>query len=320
MIGKGVLLQIIESEDSSQPSLPPVDPSEIAFAMALFVAAAKGQVHAASIGVSGFPISENRFDLVDIPLDIEDLPDGAPGTSSESVPLSRAVSVLWHHYKGDDRQRTIWCRVVAFHVMMVHSQGSIVKHWTKPCMEDTDSAFLDPAVVYAVATASLREFGQFSDVPFLEAVGQFTDHASVASESPSFDSQDTPQFRMFDRLRRAVANFGGRRGFDSLLSRALVGPISQFPWLQSVRQLTPSELFDRIDQTQPCPSAIEAAEAEATVVASILELLKVFLGESVTLHLLQNAWAEDASSLTSDGRARLNRSAAHSFGQTRHDA
>jgi hypothetical protein len=293
MISRGVLLQIIEADISREPSLPSVDPSEIAFAMALFVAAAKGRVHSANIGVSGFPLSESRFDPDDNPLDIQDLPDDAAETSSESVPLSRAVSVLWHHYKADERQRTIWCRVVAFHLMMVRCQGSVVRQWTTPCTEDEDSAYLNPAVVHAVATASLREFEVFGDDQFLEAVKQFTDRAPVAPESDSVVSREVPQFRIFESLRRSVANLGGRRGFESLLSRALVGPTSKFPWLRSVPQLTPSELFERIDESNAYPSAIEATEAENAVVASLVDLLNQLLGEGVTMRLLQNAWAKE---------------------------
>jgi hypothetical protein len=293
MIDKGVLLQIIESDVSHGPSLPSVDTGEIAFAMALFVAAAKGTLRAPNIGVSGFPANESRFDLDDSPLDSQDLPGDAAETSSESVPLSRAVSVLWHHYKGDERQRTIWCRVVAFHVMLVSCQGSLLEEWTKPCREEEDSAFLDPAIVYAVATASLSEFGQFSDALFLEAVKQFTGPPAFASEPDSLVAREMPQFRIFESLRRSVADLGGRRAFESLLSRALVGPTSKFPWLRSVQQLTPSELFERIDQSDAYPSMIEAKEAESAVVNSLLELLKVLLGESVTMRLLQNAWAQE---------------------------
>ena len=291
MIDKGVLMQIIESDVSHGPSLPPVDTSEIAFAMALFVAAGKGKLHAPNIGVSGFPADESRFDRDDSPLDGQDLPGDAAGKSSKSVPLSRAVSVLWHHYKGDERQRTIWCRVVAFHVMMASCQGSLLGEWKKPRTEDGDSAFLDPAVVYAVAAAPLREFGQFSDALFLEVVKQFTGPPAFASEPDSLLAQEVPKFRIFESLRRSVADLGGRRAFESLLSRALVGPTSKFPWLRSAQQLTPSELFERIDQSEVYPSMIEAKEAETAVVKSLLELLKVLLGESVTMRLLQTARA-----------------------------
>jgi hypothetical protein len=284
---------MIESEDAFQPFLPPVDPNEIAFAMALFVAASEGRIHAKDIGASGFPLCENPFDLEDNPLDTEDSSDGVLETSPESVPLSRAVSVLWHHYTGDERQKTFWCRVVAFHVMMVHSHGTILKQWTIPCTKDKNSAFLDPALVYAVATAELREFGQFRDVPFLEAVGQFTDSALVASVSSFPKSPEAAPVRVFDRLRRSVATFGGRRAFEAPLSRALVGPGSQFPWLHSVNRLTPSELFDRVDQHQPGLGVTEVAEAAAAVVASLVELLHSLLGENATKRPLHNAWADD---------------------------
>ena len=59
----GVKVLTHESEVSSAEGLPTVDPSEIAFAMALFVAAAKGRVHASDIGTSGFPLADKHVEF-----------------------------------------------------------------------------------------------------------------------------------------------------------------------------------------------------------------------------------------------------------------
>ena len=82
-----------------------MDADEIAFALALFDSAANGRIQAPNLTVSGFPIEENLYELIEAELPVEERPlAGAPPIAA----LSRAISVLWHHYKGDERQRTIW--------------------------------------------------------------------------------------------------------------------------------------------------------------------------------------------------------------------
>ncbi len=149
-----------ESEASSAEGLPTVDPSEIAFAMTLFVAATQGRVHAPDIGASGFPLADKHVEFLNDWVESEQDFPGTFHTSSVDMPLSRAISVLWHHYNGDKRQRAIWSRVVAFHAMLVRSRGSIVEEWSRPYILDAGKAFLDVAVVNAVAAAPLIEFGR----------------------------------------------------------------------------------------------------------------------------------------------------------------
>jgi hypothetical protein len=278
-----------ESEASSPEALPGADPSEIAFAMALFVAAAKGRVHASDIGTSGFPLADKHVEFLDDWVGSERGFPGALDTSSIDMPLSRAMSVLWHHYNGDKRQREIWSRVVAFHAMMVRSRGFSVEEWARPYVLDADRAFLDPAVVHAVAAAPLIEFGQFSEPSFRALVEQFTLRASTATSlSPLHARQELPRFRICEKIWGPVESFSGPRAFESLLSRALTASSSEFPWLGSA-QLGPDGSVGGIGTTgQPLPSPAEAAAAEVAVVRSLIGLLRVILGEGVTVRLLES--------------------------------
>jgi hypothetical protein len=272
-----------ESEASSAEGLPTVDPSEIAFAMALFVAAAKGRVHASDIGASGFPLADQHLEFFDDLVGTEQGSSGALHTSSVDLPLSRAISVLWHHYNGDKRQRAIWSRVVAFQVMMVRSRGSSVEEWSRPYILDAGRAFLDPAVVHAVAAAPLVEFGQFSDPAFRALVEHFP--ATGLSTLPV--CRELPRFRIFEKIWGPVESFSGRRALESLLSRALTASSSDFPWLGSA-QLSPDGSLEGIGTTgQHVPSAAEAAAGEVAVVRSLIGLLRVILGEGVTVRLLE---------------------------------
>jgi hypothetical protein len=273
-----------ESESSSFEGLPTVDPSEIAFAMALFAAAAKGRVHASDIGASGFPLGDQHFEF----FDEQGLPC-AFDTSSIDVPLSRAISVLWHHYDGDRRQRAIWSRVMAFHAMMVRSQVCSGEGWSKPYTQDASAALLDPAVVNAVAAAPLSEFGRFSDSSFGAMVEHFTVWDSTApGDSALYPCQELPRFCIFEKIWRPVESFIGRRGFESLLSRALTASSPEFPWLGSAR-LSPDGSLEGIGTTgQAVPSAADSAAGEVAVVRSLIGLLRVILGEGVTVRLLES--------------------------------
>jgi hypothetical protein len=281
----GVRVFTDESEASYPEGLPTVDPSEIAFAMALFAAAAKGRVHAAGIGASGFPLADQDVEFFDDSDESE-----SPGASSVDIPLSRAISVLWHHYNSDKRQRAIWSRVVAFNAMMVRNRSFSPEEWSRPYILDAGSAFLDPAVVNAVAAAPLIEFGQFSDPSFGALVEGFAVRAlAETGASTSHSHQELPRFRIFEKIWAPVESFTGRRAFESLLSRALTASSSEFPWLGTA-QLSPDGSLEGIGTTgQPVPSAAEAAAAELAVVRSLIGLLRVILGEGVTVRLLESA-------------------------------
>jgi hypothetical protein len=278
-----------ESETSYPEALPAVDPGEIAFAMALFAAAAKGRVHASDIGASGFPLADKHVEFFDHRVESE---LGSPGdfdTTVIDMPLSRAMSVVWHHYNGDKRQRAIWSRVVAFNAMMVRNRGFSVEEWSRPYILDACKAFLDPAVVNAVAAAPLTEFGQFSDPSFRALVEGFAVRASMETcLSTLHTHQELPRFRNFEKIWGPVESFSGRRAFKSLLSRALTASSSEFPWL-GFAQLSPDGSLEGIGTAgQPVPSAAEAAAAEVAVVRSLIGLLRVFLGEGVTVRLLES--------------------------------
>jgi hypothetical protein len=277
-----------ESEASAAEGLPTVDPSEIAFAMALFVAAAKGRVHASDIGTSGFPLADQHVEFFDDLVETEQGSSGALHTSSVDLPLSRAISVLWHHYNGDKRQRAIWSRVVAFQVMMVRSRGSSVEEWSRPYL-DAGRAFRDPAVVHAVAAAPLVEFGQFSDSSFRALVEHFPLRTSTATGLSTLHARpELPRFRIFEKIWGPVESFSGRRALESLLSRALTASSSEFPWLGSA-QLNPDGSLEGIGTTgQLVPSAAETAAGEVAVVRSLTGLLRVILGEGVTVRLLES--------------------------------
>jgi hypothetical protein len=165
-----------------------------------------------------------------------------------------------------------------------------VEEWSRPYILDADKAFLDPAVVNAVAAAPLIEFGQFSGPSFRELVEHFPLRASTETGLSTLHARhELPRFRLFAKIWGPVESFSGRRAFESLLSRALTASSPEFPWLGSA-QLSPDGSLEGIGTTgQPVPSAAEAAAGEVAVVRSLIGLMRVILGEGVTARLLESA-------------------------------
>ena len=308
-------------------TLPSIDANEIAFAMALFVGAANGRIYAPDIGASGFPLSENLYEVCDGDFgNAADMDEGSR-ESSTPAPLSRAISVLWHHYNGDERQRAIWSRVVAFHAMMVGSKGAVVDHWTVPCAESPAEVSLSSAVVNAVATAPLGEFGQFDTLDFVRVVKEFdaqlkpifapvSDKRSlsypsigVSEDSTQTDgvsqndvaesvlitqtntaasavSQEVRKFSAFERLNQPLGAVVGSAGFRAMFSRAVAINRAEFPWLSSLKITSDGRVLGfGAGAVDPGPASL--AQAEVALVTSLLELLRQFVGDGVTLRLLQ---------------------------------
>jgi hypothetical protein len=98
--------------------------------------------------------------------------------------------------------------------------------------------------------------------------------------------------RVYEKLRRSLCDFAGVAGFYSLASRALTLAKSHAPSLSAVQVLTDGSLqglgdVEQIDHRQ-------AGEGIIILIAELLELLLVFIGESLTLSLVRNVWPEIA--------------------------
>lgn len=89
--------------------------------------------------------------------------------------------------------------------------------------------------------------------------------------------------RVCERLRRPLSHLTGPAGYSSLLSRALTLAQRDAPVLRQVR-VTENGDLDGLED--------EAAQASATLVAQLIELLITFIGESLTLRLLQDIWPD----------------------------
>jgi hypothetical protein len=107
----------------------------------------------------------------------------------------------------------------------------------------------------------------------------------------NFETAKSPTLRVYEKLRLSLGEFVGAAGFQSLASRALTLARPDAPSLGlvlvaadgSIQGLGESETQFEIDKNQ-------AGEEGIIFIARFLGLLRLFLGEALTISLLRNAW------------------------------
>ena len=103
------------------------------------------------------------------------------------------------------------------------------------------------------------------------------------------EAKESGAFSVCEKLRQPLSILAGVAGFRALLSRALALAGDEVLWLKTVRVNADGSLA-RSDEGQL--SAAEIAEGEAVLLAQLVGLLVTFIGESLTLRLLQEALPE----------------------------
>ena len=112
-----------------------------------------------------------------------------------------------------------------------------------------------------------------------------------ADAGKSSDPMVSPTLRVYEKLRQSLGEFVGVAGFQSLASRALTLAKPEAPSLKSVQVTADgylqglSEIELRVDSDND-----QAGEGGIILIARLLGLLRIFLGEALTLSLLRNAW------------------------------
>ena len=106
--------------------------------------------------------------------------------------------------------------------------------------------------------------------------------------------------RACGRLQAPIAKLVGSAGFRSLLSRALAMAKAEIPSLNAIHAEPGGSLkgFDGIGRA-------EEAEVGVVIVAQLLGLLVIFIGEPLMLHLVRDAWPDatlDETALRGEGR------------------
>ena len=107
---------------------------------------------------------------------------------------------------------------------------------------------------------------------------------------------ESATLRVYEKLRQELGEFAGVAGFQSLASRALALARAEAPSLSAARVAADGSLqglgefkhqFD-IDKVQA--GEFPAGEGGIILIARLLGLLLIFLGEALTLSLLRATW------------------------------
>jgi hypothetical protein len=108
---------------------------------------------------------------------------------------------------------------------------------------------------------------------------------------------------VYEKLRRPLSALAGVAGFRSLASRALTLAKPEAPSLFAV-QITPDGYLLGLDKIEL--QNLHAGEGGVILLAQLLELLFTFIGEPLTLRMMQDVWPdavfEDSNS--GDGEER----------------
>jgi hypothetical protein len=108
----------------------------------------------------------------------------------------------------------------------------------------------------------------------------------------------SPTLRVYEKLRRSLSAFAGVAAFESLAFRALTQAKSEATDLWAVEIAADGTLQGLGDfahqvgafELQPGSGKDQASEGGIVLIARLLGLLRMFLGEALTLSLLRNAW------------------------------
>ena len=314
--------QPVIQEQPGSPQVAPVALEEMAFAIALFFAAARGKVPMSDVQSTGFELRrELQIHSPEVASVAERLVDTAEASPDE-FQLACAVTVIWHHYDGTKYREAVCSRLVAFYALMVRTKGAAIVGRSQAVEGDPASIVLEPEVIQAVATAPLTLDGQFHDLEFRRLVLNSADQQETSTSRASsevrsgagtripvtdivqeltellFACESTVakhevsgvhRFRVFEKLCRPFAQVTGAQNLAPLLSRALASTRPAYPWLRSA-YVTPSGSIQGLDDAGLALHPHEALQGELALMGSFVELLRSLLGDGVTLQLLRSVW------------------------------
>jgi hypothetical protein len=116
-----------------------------------------------------------------------------------------------------------------------------------------------------------------------------------AGAAKTSEPMESPTVRVYEKLRQSLGESVGVAGFQSLASRALTLATPEVPGLGSAR-VSPDGSLEGLGEmeTQIDMDKDRAGEGGIILIARLLGLLRMFLGEALTLSLLRNVWPGEA--------------------------
>jgi hypothetical protein len=114
------------------------------------------------------------------------------------------------------------------------------------------------------------------------------------------EPMEFPILRIYEKLRQSLSAFAGVAAFESLAFRALTQAKSEAPGLWAVQVAQGGSLqglgqFEpQIDMDKDLADRFPAGDGGIILIACLLGLLLLFLGDALTLSLLRNTWPDEA--------------------------
>jgi hypothetical protein len=114
------------------------------------------------------------------------------------------------------------------------------------------------------------------------------------------EPMEFPTFRVYEKLRQSLSAFAGVAAFEFLAFRALTQAKSEAPGLWAVQVAEGGSLqglgqFEpQIDMEKDLADRFPAGDGGIILIARLLGLLLLFLGDALTLSLLRNTWPDEA--------------------------
>ena len=97
-------------------------------------------------------------------------------------------------------------------------------------------------------------------------------------------------FRVCSKLQKSLSALTGAKGFGSLFTRALSRAGEEAPWLNAWVVDASGALVAPGPDVAVKINSREAAKGGLALVVHLLELLATFIGEALTLRLVQQVW------------------------------
>jgi hypothetical protein len=122
--------------------------------------------------------------------------------------------------------------------------------------------------------------------------------ACEAVAGKTSEPAESALLRVYEKLRQSLGTFAGVDGFQALAFRALTQAKSEAPGLWALQIAEDGSLLG-LGERKPQEVEFEpqlgsdkdqASEGGVILIARLLGLLHMFLGEALTLSLMRNAW------------------------------
>lgn len=113
--------------------------------------------------------------------------------------------------------------------------------------------------------------------------------AREAESGGPAETNDSPGFRVCERLRQPLGRLLGNGGFRALLSRAQALAGAEVNWLRDLRIKADGSL-EGLEEAEAKLDSRAVAEGEIVLVSQLLGLLITFIGPALTLRMLHDIW------------------------------